>query len=270
MIKKALKNKIKLLIKSLPYGRDIFLIAFRSRLNISYRGIYLSFKQASKSISNPEQDYDYSNRKKREHKEQEIKAFDSKFRNHDYPLLFWLSRLLTDATGVLELGGSLGHFYYTAKNLIEFPVNMKWQIAELPEAVSFGTELANERKEKQLTFIDSSQIANSTPANIFISSGAIQYMTVSLAKILSSLPSMPEYVIIHDLPVHSKKSFWTTQRLEYCELPYHVYSLDELIEDMNNLGFEVIAQWNWLRPMEIPFHEEFSLNHLQGFYFKRI
>jgi len=269
MIIKALKSKIKLLIESLPYGRDLFLITFRNRLSIRYRGVYLSFKQASKSIPNVEQDYDNAYRKKREYKEQGKKVIDSKFRNHDYPLLFWLSRSLTDTTGVLELGGSLGHLYYSIKNLIDFPEKMKWQIAELPEAVSLGAELANERNEKQLTFIDSSQIENSTPANVFISSGAIQYMTVSLVEILSSLPTMPEHVIIHDLPVHSKQSFWTTQRLEYCRVPYHVYSLNKFIEDFDNLGFELIAQWNWLRPMEIPFHKAFSLNHLQGFYFKK-
>ncbi len=269
MIKKALKNKIKLLIESLPYGRDLFLIAFRNRLTISYRGIYLSFEQASKSIPIAEQDYDNANRKKREFKEQEKQVIENNFRNHDYPLLFWLSRLLTDATGVLELGGSVGHFYYSAKRLIDFPETMKWQIAELPEAVSLGTELANERGENQLTFIDSSEIAKSTAANIFISSGAIQYMTVSLVEILTSLPTMPDHVIIHDLPVHSKQSFWTTQRLEYCEIPYHVYFLDKFLEDLNKLGFEVIAQWNWLRPMEIPFHDVFNLNHLQGFYFKK-
>jgi len=269
MIKKALKNKIKLLIQSLPYGRDLFLIAFRSRLNISYRGVYLNYRQASKSIPNTKQDYDNANRKKREHKEEEKKAINGRFRNHDYPLLFWLSRLLTDSTSVLELGGSLGHLYYTSKNLIDFPEKMQWQIAELPEAVSFGTELANEQNEKQLTFIDSNQIEDTTPANVFITSGAIQYMTKSLVKILSSLPTMPEHVIIHDLPVHSKQSFWTTQRLEYCEVPYHVYFLDKFIEDLDNLGFELIAQWNWLRPMEIPFHKELSLDHLQGFYFKK-
>jgi hypothetical protein len=119
MIVKALKSKIKLFIESLPYGRDLFLITFRSRLSIRYRGVYLSFKQASKSIPNAEQDYDNANREKREHKEQGKEFIDSKFRNHDYPLLFWLSRSLTDATDVLELGGSLGHLYYSTKNLIE-------------------------------------------------------------------------------------------------------------------------------------------------------
>jgi len=269
MIKKVLKSKIELLIKSLPYGRDLFLVMFRSRLTISYRGVYLNYKQASKSISSSEQSYDKANRKKRENKEKEIRIIDSKFRNHDYPFLFWLSRLLSDSTRILELGGSLGHFYYSAKNLIGFPEKLKWQIAELPEAVSFGTELASERNEKQLTYIDSSQVENSQPANVFISSGAIQYMTVSLVEILTSLPCMPEHVIIHDLPVHSQTSFWTTQRLEYCEIPYHVYFLNEFIEDLNGLGFELISQWNWLRPMEIPFHKALSLSHLQGFYFKK-
>ncbi len=243
--------------------------AFRSRITISYRGIYQSFEQARKSIPATAQDYDNANRISSEYKTQERKVTECSFRNHDYPLLFWLSKVLNKATGVIELGGSIGQFYYSAKRLVDFPENFQWQIAELPEAVSLGTELAHGCNEKQLSFIDSGQIANSAPANIFISSGAIQYINQNLVDILVSLPSMPEYILIHDLPVHSKQSFWTTQRLEYCEVAYHVYFLDKFLEDLKKLGFELIAQWDWLRPMEIPFHKEFNLKSLQGFYFKK-
>lgn len=269
MIIKSLKNKIKSLIESLPYGRDLFLVMFRNRLSISYHGIYPNFEQASKTISVIKQDYDNVYKAKKSSASLENSAIGRNFRNHDYPLLFWLCKLLTKSSKVIELGGSLGHFYYSAKRNFDFQKSIAWQIAEVPEAVSLGEELANIRAEKQLTFIDSEQISKSTPANIFVSSGAIQYMTKNLVEILESLPEMPDYLIIHDLPVHSKQEFWTTQRFGRCEVPYRVFFIDKFLKELRELGFEVKARWDWLRPMEIPFHSNFNLDYLQGFYFEK-
>lgn len=113
------KNKLKNLISLLPYGRDLYLVFTRNRRGISYRGIFDSYDMALKAVPPKRNtDYDVINAGKAANLENEKAGLDSWFHDIDYPLLFWLAKILNEKNTVLELGGSVGHFFIRSKNYV--------------------------------------------------------------------------------------------------------------------------------------------------------
>lgn len=240
----------------------------RKRLGISYRGMFNSFEQAQAAIpGTANKEYDVINTNKAENEDQELKGLDTWFHDIDYPLLFWLSELVTDKIHLLELGGSVGHFFYTSERYHKYPDDIVWTIAELPEAVKLGARIAQQRNEQRLRFIDSAQIHDTAASQIFVSAGTLQYMNTSLPEILKKLPALPEHVLLHNLPCHKSEAFWTLQDLEACEVPYYIYSAQTLKAEMNRLGYNLRAEWKNPRIIEIPFHRELAIEGYLGFYF---
>lgn len=242
-----------------------------ARQSISYRGCFATRQEAAAAIR-PEavSQYDIVNKKKAENVQQEEQKLDSYFKDADYPLFFWLSRCLAEECRVLELGGSLGHCYYTSQRFQMLPPQVRWVVAELPEAVALGKQLAEKRKQKALSFItsDSQSLAGTGPADIFVSAGTLQYMEQELWQILDGLAGLPQQVLVHHLPVHRDRDFWTLQKLELCEVPYHVYSRRALLREMESRGYQLIKEWHYPRYIEIPFHRSATaIQGYQGYYF---
>ena len=59
-------------------------------------------------------------------------------RLHDYPVLFWLERLLLSTHRVVDLGGSVGVSYYSFSKRLAMPPGLEWLVLELPEVVVQG------------------------------------------------------------------------------------------------------------------------------------
>ncbi len=266
-----IKNKVRGAIEVLPMGRDIFLYLTRNpSRGISYNGMYLDYTEVSARVASRKNGYyDIVNEKKAAHKENENAKLEAWFQDADYPLLFWTSQLLHDGIHLLELGGSIGHFYYGAKQRIKLPDGMRWTVAELPGAVKLGQELAEERGEDCLKFLDSANIKAAAPAELFITAGTLQYIEKALWVILSELQTMPEHVLVNNLPTHKNRSFWTLQNLSVCEVPYRIYALDELKTEMKRIGYKLIHSWSYPRYIEIPFHRDLVIEGYLGFYFQK-
>ncbi|MGD2170466.1 MAG: methyltransferase, TIGR04325 family [Gammaproteobacteria bacterium] len=267
-MKKFLKSRIKLAIEMLPMGRDLYLQLVRKRLGISYRGGFPTYQDALAAAERDKREYDIVNRNKAEHQQEEESIIDHYLRHYDYPLLFWLSRLLHPDARVLELGGSVGHFYYTSKSYFPHPGDLDWTIAELPQAVELGEKIARKREESQLRFVDSSKLDQTIGADVFVSAGTLQYMDTSLGKILESLGSLPEHVLLNSVPAHEEREGWTLQYLEVCEIPYRVFSRRSFNAEMESLGYVLVDHWEHPRDIEIPFHAELDVDEYSGFYWR--
>jgi putative methyltransferase (TIGR04325 family) len=266
----VLKTRLRLLIELLPFGRDLFLWLVRSRQSISYRGYFDSKEQAQLAINDRKNSqYDVINRNKAANIDREEAKLDSYFKDTDYPAFFWLTQCLEENTHVLELGGSLGHYYYACQRFHMLLGSMSWTIAELPEAVALGESIASKRGENSLGFIDSRQIGMVRPANLFLTAGTLQYMEKSLCDILRGLRQKPEHVVVHHLPVHKKKAYWTLQALSLCEVPYRVYGYQQLVSEMEQLNYVLVKEWRYPRYIEIPFkRRKTAIEGYLGFYFK--
>jgi putative methyltransferase (TIGR04325 family) len=265
-----LKHRAKALLELMPAGRDVYLLIAKRRIGISYRGVFQDAVTARNAIPPAKKnDYDVINRRKAENEAQEKERLENWFHTEDYPLLFWLSRLLHEPSSVLELGGSVGHFFYSMQRYYPCGAGIRWTIAELPEAVKLGRKLAVERGETHLSFVESNEIARQPAADIFLTAGTVQYMETPLPELLQSLTTLPSHVLVHNLPTHADRSYWTLQQLPLCEVAYRIYSRRDLVAGMQALGYSLVADWNKARTVEIPFHRDLEVEGYCGFYFSR-
>ena len=264
-----MKSRIRGLVDLLPLGVDLRLWLERRRLGISYRGIFESYSEAVSCSRLSKNEYDLVNREKARHEERERLSLDRPIPDYDYPLLFWISRLMQANTSIVDLGGSVGHFYYRSQQYFEHPERIEWRIAELPEAVELGRRFAAERAAAELSFFESDQPPPWKHADILLTAGTIQYMELSIEDLLARFESKPEHILINSLPMHPEHDFWTLQDLGTCEVPYHVFSESSWVKGLEEQGYRLVDRWSQPRAIEIPFHRNLRVQAYRGFYFGR-
>lgn len=269
---KALKTIVKVLmglVRVLPRGEDLYLLMTKNRVAISYRGVFPD-RASAQSVASERDHYDLINARKADEKAEHEAVLDDWVQYQDYPALFWLGRVVDEheeELRVLELGGSLGNLFYSAEKFVSYPPQTQWCVAELPEAVALGSEIARGRGETRLSFADSADIAQQPRADVFVTAGTVQYMETSLPEILQSLRELPSHVIVHMLPNHDTEDFWTLQDLRTCEVPYHIHSKSGLREAIAALGYREVDHWDFDREVLIPFHLDKKVDHYSGYYF---
>ncbi len=270
-LKGQLLKRLKLLVYVLPYGEDLFTFLLGHRSGMTFRGVFSSHPQAVAAIK-PGRDRQYDdafNKAKREKLKSGTENLDSWLFDHDYPLLFWLSRLLGEETRVLEYGGSIGHFFYSTNKLLGIGPDVRWEIVELPEAVELGTELADERGEERLSFSDVSEFGSTQRGDVFLTAGTLQYVEYDLVTLLERVENLPDQLLIHNLPTHPDTSFWTLQRIGDVELPYRVYSEPELVSSLSGLGYRLVDRWSQNRELVVPFKHRHRVSEYGGYFFSR-
>lgn len=266
----ALKKRIINSLELLPYGHDLYLQLARKRLGITYRRVFRSFQEAqSQSERTLANEYDEINQRKGEHLEEELPQLENRVLDIDYPLLFWLSRVMSPSDHILELGGSIGQGFYSFEHYFPYPPDIRWTIAELDAAVEAGSRLAKQRNETRLQFVTSANIVTTDHANVFMTAGTLQYMDTTVPEIISQLAGLPDHIIIHNLPAHDSEDFWTLQYLDVCEVPYHIHSLNTLVPAIEALGYTLKDRWKNNRLIEIPYHPKHRVDAYVGFYFQK-
>ena len=131
-----------------------------------------------------------------------------------------------------------------------------------------GNQIALKQGEATLQFIESHKIDQADAADIFVTTGTIQYLEQDLDDIILSLSKRPQHIFINSLPAHSEQYFYTLQYLTACEVPYKIVSQKHLVESLQKLGYELVDQWRQERKLEIPFHLDLTLDCYSGFYFR--
>ena len=228
-----------------------------------FRGVYGSFDEASNAAPRTKSlGFD--------HKETTTLYEDRLTRifPEDYPVLFWLRPILQPGSSVFDFGGHRGvHFYAYAKYL-EYPVDLKWLVCEVPEVVKAGRELAAQRNANRLQF--TSDIKDADGATVFIAGGSLHYVeSPSLADSLKALSRRPRHLILNKLPLYDGKSYVTLQNGKVAFHPLHVYNRAEYIGALSGLGYELIDHWPTpTRHGRIPFHPEVSFPTYTGLYLR--
>jgi putative methyltransferase (TIGR04325 family) len=266
MFRDAIKQRIKALVMLFPWGMDIYRRYWEyDRYFPCFRDAYQSLEAAMASIGSESQiDYEYFNSTR--DFDAEMAKFDKVFDDSDYPVVFWLSRLMESHQKVMELGGNVGWAYYSYQRFFAYPQDLTWTISETPSAVANGREIARLRGNEQLRFIES--IGKESEAGIFLTSGTLQYLSDPVADIMSGMKRLPEHVIVNRTPMYDGPEYWTVQNLGINEVPYKIQNRQALIDSLRRLGYEIQDSWRKARAIEIPFHPECDVDCFHGIYFR--
>ena len=99
----------------------------------------------------------------------------------DYPVLFWLQKLLREGcTRVFDLGGHTGVSYYAYRSYLDYPATLRWQVQDVPAVVQQGRALAAEQdRDGYLSF--SARFEDAEGFDILTAQGSLQYLPETLA-----------------------------------------------------------------------------------------
>jgi putative methyltransferase (TIGR04325 family) len=188
----------------------------------------------------------------------------------DYPVLFWLQRLLSEGcTTIFDLGGHIGVSYYAYRRYLAYPASLRWRVHDVPAVMEQGRKFALEKdKERHLGFCDRFEEADGM--QVLAAQGSLQYLPETLAERLSRLASPPRHVLLNLTPLHERESFFTLQSVGTAFCPYRITATGEFLKSFESLGYALADSWeNPDKKCEIPFHPGHSLDRYYGFYFRR-
>ena len=237
----SIKSITKSLVLSIPFAREKYYQREFAKRSPSCKGLYKSFADAAQDCPGDKLS-GYDHRVISEF----YKARLDELNAGDYPVLFWLSRLLPKVRRVFELGGSVGVGYYAYCRYVPFPPDLKWTICELSEAVHVGREIALDRNEAHLDFTESHDVPG--PIDLYATFGALQYIETPFADILLDLAHRPSHLLINRVPMTDGDPFITLQNNGCWFSPYKVEQREKFVKSVENLGYELVDKWHMDRP----------------------
>ena len=185
---------------------------------------------------------------------------------HDYPLLYWLNRVLEQRSKVADLGGSVGVSYYAFEPLLAAH-DIDWLVCELPEVVETGRALARERGAKALRFTVSFQDCDAH--DVLLVAGALQFIETPVSELLRSLRRPPRYMLINRIPVHESKAYVTLQNTGSAITPCHVFNRQTFQSELLEVGYELRDEWNCpYHSISIPLHPDHHIAKFKGMFFE--
>jgi putative methyltransferase (TIGR04325 family) len=193
-----------------------------------------------------------------------------KVRVSDYPVMYWLSRLLQEGQRrIFDLGGHIGVSYYGFRRYLQYPQDLQWLIHDVPAVVAAGNELARKIDQKQqLSFTLSREDADGL--DVLIASGALQYLDYTLPEMLREFSNPPRHLLINMTPMHPRRGYFTLQNIGVAICPYRVMAIPEFLEDLQALGYTVVDRWESLeRELTVPFAGDCTVDGYLGFYLRR-
>ena len=227
-----------------------------------YRGVYASFQAAEAALPR--------DRPQGFNIEAVPEYFiTSEFMLHsgDYPVLFWLSRILEAGTTVFDLGGGFGQSYYSYQEFLPFPPGLHWIVCDVEAFVRRGTELARERNATNLTITSDFQQAEG--AQIYLTKGALHYIEPDLATIVARLVARPEHILVNRVPMYNGETYFTQQHSNHSYNVNKVMNEAQFIRDIQALGYDKVDAWISPRTLHVPFHPERFVPSYKGFYFRK-
>ena len=190
-------------------------------------------------------------------------------RSADYPVLFWLSRLLPQNPRVFDFGGYLGISYYSFEKFLDYPPNLQWTIYDVAAVARAGEKLAQEKdSRRQLSFTTSFE--RSQEFTLFLSFGSFQFPEQTFAEFFRPLSMRPAHVLINKLPFTEKRTFYTLHNMGPALAPYRIANREEFLQSAYDLNYELVDEWeNPEFGCYIPFHPDHSVRAFSGMYLRQ-
>ncbi len=188
----------------------------------------------------------------------------------DYPVVYWLSRLLAEGVrDVFDLGGHLGQAYYGFRRYVDYPPGLRWRVHDVPRVMEAGRRWAAGHDDLgALRFADDA--AEADGCDLLVSTGALQYLDYSLPELLGPMARPPGRVIVNLVPMHPERAYFTLQNLGIAICPYRVMCLPAFVDEMAALGYELRDRWELPeRHIRVPFERWASIDAYHGMYFAR-
>jgi putative methyltransferase (TIGR04325 family) len=263
MLAEALQQRI----ETIPVLRMLLEAIYRKRFSGNawgaYYGVYESFKDANRAAPRTKL-LGFNNAAYAQEFEDRL----SRALSFDYPVMFWLGRLVEPGTQLFDYGGHRGTNFYAYSRYLKYPAGFKWIVCDLPEIVKAGEELARRKKRSEISFTTS--FSEASGVQILLAAGSLQYIEAPpFAVSLAALSVPPRHLLLNKLPLYEGKQIVTLQNGGPAFHAQYVFNRNDFIDSICAVGYELIDRWDVpSHPGRIPFHPEASFRSHTGLYFR--
>ena len=185
----------------------------------------------------------------------------------DYPMLFWMGRLLPETGRVFDLGGNVGISYYAWRRYLTWPDGLDWLVADVPHVVAAGERLAREEPSIGLRFTTS--LDELPRADLMIAAGVLQFLEDPFGSL--ALPrGLPRHILINKTPLTDRDDAVTLQATGASFCPYHLFNRARFLARFEARGYRLVDSWTTQgMGMRVPFHPVHDIAAFSGCYFVR-
>lgn len=265
LLKAAGLASIKRLAKT-PPGRQVLRVAYDGHFESAggyqrlFRGLYPDFASAVADAPPGKQiGYNGDATATRSAHERHV-TFPS-----DYPVMFWLNRILPEARLLFDLGGNVGNRYLAFRKYLAYPENFIWLVNDIPAVVALGPIIAQEEAATHLQF--TTDLARLPEADILLASGVLQVLD-DWNGFLERAASLPRHILINRTSVGDQTHMVTLCATGVSFNPYHIFNRQSFVAAFVDLGYRLIDEWQVPDlSCKIPGHTAYSLDAFSGFYF---
>jgi len=188
-------------------------------------------------------------------------------RESDYPVFFHLSQSEKPLRSVFDFGGNIGNLFYCYQNYLKLPQDISWKVYDLPELRQAGQNIAAERGESRLRYVDG--LDELDPADLLLASGSLHYFESSLPQLLAQAKRLPSRVIVNRTPFSNAEDLITIQDNGSFLVPCKLHNKQKFVDGMTALGYKVRGSWPVAeRALYVPLHPDSSSATYFGFYFE--
>jgi putative methyltransferase (TIGR04325 family) len=185
----------------------------------------------------------------------------------DYPVLFWLAKLLPGSKAVFDWGGSVGLKYFAFSPYLNYANDLVWTVGEVPAVAELGREIARHESAAALRF--TTDFEGLSGADILLASGVVQFIDDPFA-LLRAQSQLPRHLIINKVPAYDKPSAVTLHNMGTAFCPYHLFNRPDFVGALEARSYRLVDEWRLPGVgCQIPLHPEHSIGAYSGFYLTR-
>jgi putative methyltransferase (TIGR04325 family) len=185
----------------------------------------------------------------------------------DYPVIFWLSRILHPTARLFDWGGNIGISYYAYRPYLDIPDSVEWIVNDVPSVVELGQKLKPARDGSGVSFTTS--LTPLVSCDIMLAAGSLQVIEDPFAP-LRTLARLPRHLLINKTPVYDRPSAVTLLNNGTSFCPYRLFERAGLIRTLEEIGYSLRDEWRVAElSCHIPFYPEFAVSDYSGYYFVR-
>ncbi len=250
-----------------PFVRPILIPRYKHRFNTAsgpvrlFNGIYPDFASASRDIP-PDRLQGYDN------EASAVRLADERFRigPSDYPIMFWLQKLLPECKLLFDFGGHVGIGYFGYRKYMEYAPAFTWLVSDVPAVAALGSRLAREEGASDLRF--TTTLDELPGADILLAAGSLHFIEKPF-EMLRSVATLPRHILLNKVPLIDLPAAVTLHNMGSAMCPYHLFNRARFLAEFEALGYERVDEWETHLSASIPLFREHSVRAYMGFYFRK-
>lgn len=160
----------------------------------------------------------------------------------DYPLLYWMQKVLPKVPVVIDAGGHLGTKFIAFSRVIDLS-QTKWVVYDLPGIIAAArTKQGQGVLPAEITFVDQTDAL--PESDLLIASGLLQYLDITFGDFVGQLGHRPKYILLNKVALREGPGLFTIERIGTGRVPYQVRAKTQWEQEIAALGYEIHDTWS--------------------------